>query len=266
MTGPEHRETPRTPLSAFSRGLVTGFLLSLLVAAVFTFQTYRREIGQALIRLGERLEQSATGQHTASPIEPDAVQKALTLAVQHLEAGKIAFAVPSEMAQGETRIVQVLIKPNGGQAILDGISDAARQEFKVENINVAATMAVFLACDGKNFEITKRVPIGEDEQPVAPDVATPWEWSVRALESGPKQELYFSVAVKLRLATGEEVERFSPAYSREISVRADRWFEVKQFTSTYWQWVISVLLIPIAGGIWGVWKNRNRFKPTPLSP
>jgi hypothetical protein len=41
-------------LSGFSRGLATGLLVSGFVVAVFVFQSYRREIGESLIQLGER--------------------------------------------------------------------------------------------------------------------------------------------------------------------------------------------------------------------
>lgn len=41
-------------LSGFSRGLVTGLLVSAVVVAAFLFQGYRRELGESLIRLGER--------------------------------------------------------------------------------------------------------------------------------------------------------------------------------------------------------------------
>jgi hypothetical protein len=46
---------PPTPLSGFSRGLATGLLISALVATVFLLHSYRRQFGESLIQLGERL-------------------------------------------------------------------------------------------------------------------------------------------------------------------------------------------------------------------
>jgi PilZ domain-containing protein/sporulation related protein len=43
------------PLSAFSGGFVLGLLISALVATAFLLHTYRRELGNSLIQLGERL-------------------------------------------------------------------------------------------------------------------------------------------------------------------------------------------------------------------
>jgi len=45
---------PRRQLSGFSRGLVTGLLVSAVVAGAFLFQNYRHEFGESLIRLGEQ--------------------------------------------------------------------------------------------------------------------------------------------------------------------------------------------------------------------
>jgi hypothetical protein len=42
------------PLSGFSRGLATGLAVSVFVVALFLFQSYRREMGERLIQLGER--------------------------------------------------------------------------------------------------------------------------------------------------------------------------------------------------------------------
>jgi PilZ domain-containing protein/sporulation related protein len=44
----------RRPMSAFSKGLATGLLVSAVVASAFLFNSYRRELGESLIQLGER--------------------------------------------------------------------------------------------------------------------------------------------------------------------------------------------------------------------
>jgi hypothetical protein len=52
MVSPEF-QAPK-PLSGFSRGLATGLLVSAVVATAFLFHSYRRELGESLIQLGER--------------------------------------------------------------------------------------------------------------------------------------------------------------------------------------------------------------------
>ncbi len=56
-----------TRLSGFSRGLATGLLISAVVVAAFLFQSYRREFGESLIRLGERFAAKPQVQAPAMP-------------------------------------------------------------------------------------------------------------------------------------------------------------------------------------------------------
>jgi hypothetical protein len=65
MVSPTVKEATR--LSGFARGLVTGLLVSAAVIAVFMFQSYRREFGETLIRLGERFAAKPSAQAVAVP-------------------------------------------------------------------------------------------------------------------------------------------------------------------------------------------------------
>lgn len=64
-SSPEAKES--APRSGFSRGLATGLLVSTLIAAVFFFRDYRRELGESLIHLGERF--AAKPQEQQEPME-----------------------------------------------------------------------------------------------------------------------------------------------------------------------------------------------------
>jgi hypothetical protein len=67
--GPEAKAP--TPWTGFSRGLATGLLVSALVAAAFLFHAYRRQFGESLIHLGERLalKPPAQAQKESRPAE-----------------------------------------------------------------------------------------------------------------------------------------------------------------------------------------------------
>jgi hypothetical protein len=70
--GPLTAVTPEAktpvPLRGFSGGLATGLLVAALVAAAFLFNNYRREVGESLIRLGERF--AAKPQEQAQVLAP----------------------------------------------------------------------------------------------------------------------------------------------------------------------------------------------------
>jgi hypothetical protein len=56
------------PLRGFSGGLATGLLVAAVVAAAFLFPSYRRQFGESLIELGERL--AAKPQARMQPVSP----------------------------------------------------------------------------------------------------------------------------------------------------------------------------------------------------
>lgn len=64
---PSWRPQLRRLSSGFSGGLIAGVLVSALVASVFLLQTHRRELGQSLIHLGERLGGRSWPQPVAPP-------------------------------------------------------------------------------------------------------------------------------------------------------------------------------------------------------
>jgi cell division protein FtsN len=69
---PETKVQP--PLRGFSGGLVTGLMVSAVLAVAVLFPSYRREIGQSLIRLGERFAGSPQAQtQTAPPTQQEAL-------------------------------------------------------------------------------------------------------------------------------------------------------------------------------------------------
>ena len=57
-------------LRGFSGGLATGLLVSVVVTAVFLFHGYRRQVGEALIRWGERLATKSQAQMQPASPEP----------------------------------------------------------------------------------------------------------------------------------------------------------------------------------------------------
>jgi len=85
---PEARES--IPASGFTRGLATGLLVSTLLAAIFLFHDYRRELGESLIQLGERFAAKPQEQIQTMPPAPQAVTP----------APQTVFAAPQTVVSG----------------------------------------------------------------------------------------------------------------------------------------------------------------------
>ncbi len=89
----------RRPLSAFSRGLVTGLLLSAVAAGAFLFNSHRRELGELLIRLGEQFAakpQAETVVVSAASTEMLSPAPTTALAATPVEVAPVA-AVPKNV-------------------------------------------------------------------------------------------------------------------------------------------------------------------------
>jgi hypothetical protein len=121
---PEVKVPP--PLRGFSGGLVTGLMVSAVLAVAVVFPSYRREIGQSLIRVGERFAgtpqaqtqavpptqpQAALPQQTVLPVRPSPLPtKAATPPAPEPVAAKPAAAKP------EKSLPQTAVKPVPAEA------------------------------------------------------------------------------------------------------------------------------------------------------
>jgi len=96
---------PLAPLRGFSGGLVTGLMVSVLVAAVFLFQTYRRQVGESLIRLGEQFGASPQTQaqvdSSAAPTIPPSPQTMLSAPQTVLQVSRAVTQPPAAVPQPE---------------------------------------------------------------------------------------------------------------------------------------------------------------------
>lgn len=70
----------------FSRGLATGILIAVVVAAIFLFDTYKHRIGESLIFLGERFGATPHSQQASSASTPASQQFAVSTVQRHATA------------------------------------------------------------------------------------------------------------------------------------------------------------------------------------
>ena len=86
----------RRPMSAFSKGLATGLLVSAVVASAFLFNSYRRELGESLIQLGERFAAKPQAETVvASAAAPEVMAPAPTTALAAAPAAAVPKSEPS---------------------------------------------------------------------------------------------------------------------------------------------------------------------------
>jgi hypothetical protein len=185
--------------------------------------------------------------------------------------GNIAFNRPEQMKKGKTAIIELILNPS--------ISESALATQVVEWGNLVTSTAdpyMLIAPNGEivsietsQVEITPRmkaVLLSQDpesfivqemhdnaEQVVSSVNTTTWRWSVMAKKAGMQTlELVIYQLVKYDgKEFWHEVETYKANIIVEVTV-ADR---VK---SLDWKWIFATLLIPLAGGLWAWWKNRDK--------
>jgi hypothetical protein len=138
-------EMPRL-VSGFSRGLATGVLVSAMVVAVFSFNNYRREFGQSLIRLGEQFTEKPrvqtltvsaaspavlpTGQPLLSPPRTLSPAPEMTAPVTRATSPVPPKVLPVPAASPVPRPEKVLPQPT--KLVSQPLAEPAKSQAKVE--------------------------------------------------------------------------------------------------------------------------------------
>jgi hypothetical protein len=180
----------------------------------------------------------------------------------NIAKGKIAFDVPPEMKEGETKQVEVRIAKGVSEAVTSALRQTLSKNTQVDNLQVAPFMTVRLTSEKDVFDIT---PLTDEKQLVWGDSYTSWSWLVEPQKAG-KQVLYLSVGTRFKLPGRDDEEtQFNPLYQRNIDVTVDRMYETKRLVSGNWQWLIATLAIPLVGFLWHLRKPKEP-KYTPQDP
>jgi hypothetical protein len=176
-------------------------------------------------------------------------------ALKAMLEGRILFLIPVRMKQGKETKVTIRISANASENLANDLrneKEGPEPPIVVENVSVLPHMTVKLV-GGKAFDI---VPLTPEEQFVAKDTFTQWQFNVTPLKSG-EQELDLLVGVRVTNGAGGKEERFHPTYERKIVVEVDRVYIVEHFVEGNWQWLISAILLPFIG-LW-IRKRRKRL-------
>src|SRR5688572_15880559 len=81
-----------------------------------------------------------------------------------------------------------------------------------------------------------------------------WDWSVDAKEAGPQH-------LSLRLAAAPDfhpdARHTMETYRRDIQVEVAMGQQISGFVGPNWQWLWTVILVPVAGWLWEIWKRSG---------
>jgi hypothetical protein len=106
-----------------------------------------------------------------------------------------------------------------------------------------------------NFEINA---LNTEEQSVNDYANTLWEWNVIPIKSG-NNPLVMRATVKVLDEFGENY-RDIPVFEKRVKVKASPLASLAMFLANYWQWVVTVIAIPLVTYLYRSIKNRKKQK------
>jgi hypothetical protein len=172
--------------------------------------------------------------------------------IEKLVPGRILFNPPEKMKVGVRERVEVRITRSFTHDLTRALKGSGKPQ--IEQIKIGAYMAANLI--GQNFEITS---LNNEEQVVVGSGFTQWAWDVVPLRSGV-QPLLLRVTVRLKIPEVGEEKKDLPVFEREIKVAVNPVYSAAKFVENYWQWIITVILIPVAGWLISLWIKLRKNK------
>lgn len=181
------------------------------------------------------------------PALPD-LSKIVEDELKRLAPGRVLFNPPQEMKVGVKERVEVRITKTITEDLTVGLR--GRGVPQIEEIKVGTLMKVRLM--GDSFDMKA---LSHEEQVVAGEGFTQWDWDVTPLKSGI-QTLLLTVTVRIKIPGYGEEKIDYPVFERQIKVKVSPIYSTINFIKSYWQWIVSAMIIPIIG--WAVKKWRKK--------
>lgn len=161
--------------------------------------------------------------------------------------GRLNYIMADTMEVGVTDIVSVVVSRNMTKDVVVNSVPTFRNRSRIVDtiIRVTPEMSVRLLEIGTvgNFHIDDLTPIVQKIE-LEDTTLTMWQWRVTPLKDGDK---VLTITVDLMI---DGVEKNLNIYDGKIYVHMKNkfWVTIENFFVNYWQWICSVILIPLV--IW----------------
>lgn len=175
-------------------------------------------------------------------------------ALKSLVLGNIAFNAPEEIQWNNTAVIELLLSLSFSvDELKDKIQEAGEREGA--KIRVADQMSAVLKSSG--FEIIKLTP---ETQAISFEEITDWKWEITPIKRG-EQTLYLTISAIL-FVNGERTPRKIESYREKIYIKVTFMQLLSFFIKDKWNWLWSVILVPLIIWIWRKWKSKKMNKTT----
>lgn len=186
---------------------------------------------------------------TQAPSIPDQLA-AVDQILEKLEFANLAFNAPATLQFGELATIQLLLSPKeSGEALKEKITAEGPKESA--RIRISNQMEARLT--GLGFEIQAITP---EIQAVSADQITEWKWDIRPTQTGI-QQLHLTLSALIYMGD-QAMPRTIHTFDQTIEVNVTLSQRISSFFGNNWQWLVTVIFIPIAG--WLIRRRRQLTK------
>ncbi|KAA6302058.1 MAG: hypothetical protein EZS26_001659 [Candidatus Ordinivivax streblomastigis] len=147
-----------------------------------------------------------------------------------LPKGYLLFDVPQFMKLGKQTILEVILSKQ-----LLNLIDEFVESKSIEEIPIGTVMGVKLI--GDNFQIKE---LNTEFQIVNNDKTT-WKWQIKPLKTG-ESNLFLRVSIKSKIENYLDEVFEKDIYTRNVIVKKNIAFSIKQFFKINWKWLITTLV------------------------
>jgi len=114
-------------------------------------------------------------------------------------------------------------------------------------------MKASLISEDESFNIT---PLNTENQILEDESYTEWGWVVSPLESG-KHYLKLIIKIKIEIE-GESSYKDIVVFDKNIEVKSNLKYGIKSWFSSYWQWLLSSIIIPLVIFLYKKRKDKKK--------
>jgi tetratricopeptide (TPR) repeat protein len=188
-----------------------------------------------------------------APSDYDAVDQALA----HMRDASIAFDVPAEIAAGDAQMLRLLMSLAASvDELKKALVDRVASGVEGATVKVTPTMEAHLV--GQAFEIT---PITPELQAVSAAGTTEWQWQVSSTQAGT-QSLHLALDARVSI-DGSNTEYSIRQFDKTIRITVSWWRRAEDFVGNHFEWLWTVLLLPILAFVWKKFRAALRSKRQP---
>jgi hypothetical protein len=177
-----------------------------------------------------------------------------------LDRGVIVFNTPESLRVGDPERVVVRIATDELEEIYEDFEGAG--EVKEQPIPVSRVMRVTFLADANTFTVNS---LSSEDQLVLDQAFTQWEWVITPKRPGSHTLTIRASVLLVDPSHGEKpIDR--TVLTERVRVDINPAYSVREFASSNWQWLWTVVVIPVGAAVLRAQRRRSVPNETPANP